>query len=169
VQQCPVQRRRRRHLKFDFLLRFAPLAVGVVLSVMSWNSWTSGEPPPRSLFGPKSGDTVLESRVEEGRATNGSLRFTPIVIVTAPDGRQPLQGLIPSFSAFSHDMAASAVAAHPVGDTVSVRWVDGRPMADRIDLFSMAHAVGLSLFALVLLIGGSFWAMGAKPKANPQV
>ena len=136
---------------FDFLLRFAPLAVGVVLSVTSWNSWTSGEPPPSSLLGPKSGETVLESRVEEGRATNGSLRFTPIVIVTAPDGRQRLQG------------------ADPTGDTVSVRWVDGRPMADRIDLFSMAHAVGLSLFALVLLIGGSFWAMGAKPKANPQV
>ena len=136
---------------FDFLLRFAPLAVGVALSVMSWNSWTSGELPPWSLFGPKSGDTVLESRVEEGRATNGSLRFTPIVIVTAPDGRQRLQG------------------ADPTGDTVSVRWVDGRPMADRIDLFSMANAVGLSLFALGLLIGGSFWAMGAKPKANPQV
>lgn len=153
MQQRSVQRGRRRHLKFHFLLRFAPLAVGVVLSVMSWNSWTSGEPPPRSLFGPKSGDTVLESRVEEGRATNGSLRFTPIVIVTAPDGRQRLQG------------------ADPAGDTVSVRWVDGGPMADRIDLFSMANAVGLSLFALMLLTGGSFWAwaMGAKPKANPQV
>lgn len=153
MQQRSVQRGRRRHLKFDFLLRFAPLVVGVVLSVMSWNSWTSGEPPPRSLFGPKSGDTVPESRVEEGRATNGSLRFTPIVIVTAPDGRQRLQG------------------ADPAGDTVSVRWVDGGPMADRIDLFSMANAVGLSLFALMLLIGGAFWAwaMGAKPKANPQV
>ncbi len=153
---------------FDFLIRFGPLGVGLMLAVMSWGSWTSGEPPPWSLFGPKSTETVLESRVEEGRASNGSLRFMPVVKVTTPNQPQLLKGLIPAFSNYSAEMAADAVASYPVGGQVQVRWVDDKPMADRIDPFGMAHAVGLSLFAFLLVLAGTFWAwaMGRKPRAT---
>lgn len=155
---------------FDFLLRFAPVSIGIVFVFMSWGSWTFGEPPPWSLFGPRSTETVIESQVVEGRAGNGTIRFTPVVTVTTPLGPQQLQGLIPSFSSFSRDMASGAIAGYPVGGQVQVRWVGAVPMADRVDLFGMAHAVFLSLFAGLLLFGGLFWAwaMGAgKRKSVP--
>jgi hypothetical protein len=155
---------------FDVLIRFGPLGVGLIFAVMSWGSWTSGEPPPWSVFGPKSTETVVESKVEEGRATNGSIRFMPVVTVTTSAQPQALEGLIPSFSNYSADMAANTVAAYPVGARVQVRWIDGEPMADRIDLFSMAHAVVLSLFAALFLFGGLLWAwaMGSGPKGKAK-
>lgn len=154
----------------DFLLRFAPLGVGIVFAFMSWGSWTFGEPPPWSLFAPKTLETVLESRVEEGRAGNGSIRFTPVVTVTTEDGPGQVRGLVPSFSGFTQDMATKAVAGYPVGEDVTIRWVDGKPMADRIDAFGMAHAAFLSLFAAILLLGGLFWAwaMGSGGKAKAK-
>ncbi len=152
----------------DFLIRVGPLGVGVIAALMAWNSWTFGEPPPWSVFGPKSAETVLESRVEEGRAGNGTTRYTPVVVVTAEGEPQQLDGLVPSFSSFSVDMATHAISGYPVGGEVQVRWVGGKAMADRTDLFGMAHAIFISVFAAVFLFGGLFWAwaMGRNPKAQ---
>lgn len=151
---------------FDFLIRFGLLGVGIVFAFMAWNSWTFGEPPPWSLFGPKTTETVVESRVWETRIGNGTTRFLPFVTVTTPGEAQQLEGLVPSFSNYSRSMAADTVCGYPAGAQVQVRWVDGKPMADRIDLFGMAHAVGISIFAALFLLAGLFWAwaMGRNPR-----
>lgn len=125
---------------------------------MAWSSWTFGEPPPWSLFGPKTTETVLESGIVEGRAGNGTIRFTPVVTVTTSAGPSQLDGLVPSFSSLSRETATDAVAGYPVGGQVQVRWVNGKAMADRVDLFGMAHAIFLSVFAGFLFLGGLFWA-----------
>ncbi len=150
---------------FDFLLRFGPLAVGIVLASASWSSWTFGAPPPWSVFGPKTTETVLEARVLQTLASNGTTRFLPIVKVTAPGEVQQLDGLVPSFASYSREMATDAVSGYAPGEQVRVRWVDGKAMADRTDLFGMAHAVAMTVFAILLLLAGGFWAwaMGRKP------
>lgn len=84
------------------------------------------------------------------------IHFAPVVKVTTPAQPQLQEGLIPSFSNDPADMAANAVATQPVGGQVQVRWVDRKRMADRMDLFGMAHAVGLSLFAVLLALAGAF-------------
>jgi len=153
----------------DLLLRFGVLGAGLLCSLLAWQSWTFGAPPPASMFAARGEVTVVKSVVEEGRASNGSLRFTPVVEIATGDGVQPLAGVEPSFFGFDSRTSADIVADYPVGQTATVRWVDGVPMADRYDLFGMAHALFLTVFSAFLLILGGFlaWALGPDRKRKP--
>lgn len=154
----------------NLLLRFGVLAVGLVMTLVVWQSWTFGEPPPWSIFAARGEAIVVKSQVEEGRAGNGTTRFTPVVEVQTQDGVQPLAGIEPSFFSFDNRTSTGIVADYPVGRAATVRWVNGRPMADRYDLFGMAHTAFVSLMTLFLLFLGGFlaWALGPERKPRPR-
>lgn len=147
------------------IARYGLLALGLLFAAMAQASWMAGSPPNWSLFAPRDVAEVVSAGVASGRAGNGSLRHWPDVEIRWPAGTgetMPLEGLQPSFFAYGPSEAERLASAYPVGLLVPVRILDGRPMADRIDLLGLAHALFMSVFAFCLLIAGGFavWLVG---------
>lgn len=136
------------------LLRFGPAVVALVFVWISWGSWTFGDPPTHTTFGPRAEAVVVTSTVESGHV-NGSIRHTPVVSVRWPseDGDvTPLGGLVPAFFAYDPFSAMEIAGDFTPGSRVSVRVYEGAPFADHLNLFGLAHAGFMSLFSLVLLV-----------------
>jgi hypothetical protein len=157
-------------LALQLLARFGLLGLALIFAAMAWASWQSGNPPTASLLAPREMAEIVSTQVVSGRASNGSIRHEPVVTIRWPDEASPAQtlaGLKPSFFDYRDAAARSIVADYPVGMLTPVRIIDGAPVADRIDLFGMAHAVFLSVFAFSLLVPGLLVAfLGGRPQAT---
>lgn len=152
-------------LALRLLARFGLLGLGIVFALMANASWRMGTPPNWSLLAPREITSVVSAAVQSGRASNGSLRHEPVVHIAWPPGSQDsvaLAGVRPSFFGYGEAEAGRIVADYPVGGLTSVRLVEGKPVADRIDLFGLAHALFLSVFAFGLLVAGTLavWIVG---------
>lgn len=135
-------------------LRFGPMLVALVFVLMSYGSWTFGDPPTWMQFGPRTETRVLASRIESYRIGNGTTRHEPVVEVVWPPGDEsqvPLGGLAPDFFAYGSAAAAAITSSYTLGETITVRVFEGRPYADRIGWFGLIHATFMSLMTLVLL------------------
>ncbi len=152
----------------NLLLRFGVLAAGIALTIAAWQSWTAGDPPPWSMFAPRAEAVVASSTVHEGRITSGAMRYTPLVLIETPEGPRELAGVRPSFFSYDRQRSEEIAAAYPSGATIQTRLVGGVPTADRYDLFGMAHAITMAIFALMLLFLGSFLAVALGPGRKPK-
>jgi hypothetical protein len=157
------------------LLRFGPLLVAAVFVLMSYRSWTFGDPPTWTVFGPRSEARVVSSQVVVGRAGNGTIRHEPEVNVAWPSDATEavaLGNLKPSFYAYGADHAAEIAATFVVGETITVRVHDGRPHADVIDWFGLLHAAFISAFSLVIAAIAVLFLMmfgpGVRRSGNPH-
>ena len=148
-------------------LRFGVLAAGLLVSWMAVFSWRTNDPPTWTIFMPAHQAIVTDVAIREGRV-NGSLRHWPEIEVEWPAGseqRVSLGGLKPSFYGGRKSEAEEIVADFVVGEAASIREYEGRLYAARVDLFHTAHAVFLTLFALLLTLSGAFlaWALRDRP------
>lgn len=153
------------------LLRFGPLLVAAVFVLMSYGSWTFGDPPTWTILGPRSEARVISSQVAVGRAGNGTIRHEPEVSVAwPPDAPEAvaLGNLKPSFYAYGADHAAEIAARFVAGETITVRVHDGRPHADVIDWFGLLHASFLSILSVVIAAIAVLFLMifGAGPRVT---
>lgn len=145
-------------------LRFAGLAAAIALGLAAFSSWNTGAPPAWSFVAEKAQARVIESRVESGLISNGTMRHTPVVTVDHGAGPIALKGLEPSFFNHRQDGAAAIVADYTPGASVSVRMIDGVAMADRQDLFQTAHAAAMTLMALVVGVIGLVMFVAFSPE-----
>lgn len=145
-----------------FLVRFTALALGLIFAWLALSSWRSGEPPVWTTFLTPEPARVLASGIEAGRIASGVERSTPVVTVEWPLGSgqaYTLAGLQPAFFAYRRDEAEAIAAEFAVGNEVGVRVLDGKPYADRLDLFRLLHAAGMTLLAAALLVVGLIMAV----------
>ena len=63
--------------------RFGVLGLGVIFAYLACLAWTTGEPPPASLFGPRATAEVVEAHIVSWRQ-NGSLRPPTLVNLLRP-------------------------------------------------------------------------------------
>ena len=135
--------------------RLGILCIGLLCLQAAYSTWTTGDPPPASLFGPRAIATVVEAKVISGRQ-NGSLRHTPLVRLAWPSEPTELRGLQGSFYNYRLESAEAAIRSYRAGDAITVRVVEGVPFADRNDWFRLGSAVWMSLFAVIILgVGGA--------------
>ncbi len=104
-----------------------------------------------SLFAPRAELLVKGSSLGKVHPGGGRTPLAPRVLVASPAGTADLGGFAPSFTPPRKTTRQAIVDAHPVGKTITIRMVEGAPMADRIDLFNIGRALFLSLFILVFL------------------
>lgn len=146
-----------RTLLLSLALRYGILLVGLVFALGSHAAWTTGDPPPSSLFIGTTAAVVVRAEVEAGLASNGSLRHLPRVDIRWPETTGPaigLRGLLPSFYGDRRADAERVLVGFVPGETVPVRIIDGHPYTDRIDWFRLLGALWLSLIAGILLVLG---------------
>ncbi|OJW63027.1 MAG: hypothetical protein BGO57_08880 [Sphingomonadales bacterium 63-6] len=135
--------------------RLGILCIGLFCLQAAYFAWTTGDPPPASLFGPRAVASVVEAKVISGRQ-NGSLRHTPLIRLAWPSEPTKLRGLQGSFYNYRLESAEAAIRNYRAGDRITVRVVDGLPYADRNDWFRLGSAVWMSLFAGAILgVGGA--------------
>ncbi len=146
----------------NFALRWGVLALAALFAAMSWSSWRTGEPPPGSILAPRIDAQVIDSRVDSGLTSNGTMRHRPVVTINTVNGAQELAGLQPSFFAYRQKHAERIAADYRAGESVRVRQVNGVLMADRIDLFQTAHAIFMSLMTLIIAAIGVVLAFAMK-------
>lgn len=127
--------------------------IGLLLTHAAMGSWTTGDPPPASIFAQRSAAGVVEARVASGR-TNGSLRHIPLVRVQWDGQVTELRGLTGPFYDHRYSSAQAALRHTVAGQSISVKVIDGAPYADRTDWLRFGGAVWLSLCALFTLGAG---------------
>ena len=128
-------------------IRVAPLAITVLLIVVTLMSWTHGAPPTWSQFGPRTTAIVVETSSEPVRIADSRLRYYPRVTVKVQGTNDPrnLEGLIAPEREMTEPMARAFLESYPVGGTVTIRLIDGVAFADRLDWFNLAHAIILTV------------------------
>lgn len=156
------------------LILFA-LMLTFLFAAMAYSSWTGTDPAPSpaSAFAPRTEAVVTAATVRRS-ITNGSTRYYPMVTVEWPKASglsRAVEGLEPSFYTASEDKAKAIIAPFKVGDSTTVRVVDARPIADRHDLYRIAHALFLSVFSVLcgLFTYLFFHASKARRKAAQTV
>lgn len=127
--------------------------LGLVFLHIAHAAWTTGSPPPISLFGAREIVLIVEAKVVSGRQ-NGSMRHFPQVTVLRASGLAELGGLTGSFYDYRQSSAQTAIASYAPGDAVTARIIKGSLFADRIDWFLFGAAVWMTLFASAILSAG---------------
>ncbi|HEV2516599.1 MAG TPA: hypothetical protein VGV07_15185 [Devosia sp.] len=122
--------------------------IGLMLTNAAIGSWTTGDPPPASVFGQRSAARVVEARVVSA-TQNGSLRHVPLVLVQWDGQVTELRGLTGSFYDYRNGTAETAIRGIVIGQAVAVRVVEGALYVDRTDWLRLGGAIWLSLFALI--------------------
>lgn len=136
------------------------LGLGLVLALFAFSSWTSGNPPPATLFAPRETVRVAAVEVLSGR-TNGSIRYRPRVTVLWRGEVMELAGLVGSFYDYRRASAEAAITGYAVGEAVTVKLVNAVPYADRTDWFTMLGAVWMSLFAVAIMAAAGVLALAS--------
>jgi len=149
-------------LLLAFIARLGMLGLGLVFAQAAYSAWMAGDPPPASLFNPRATAEVIEARIVSGRQ-NGSIRHRPVVEVSWASKATELRGLKGAFySGRLESEAAAAIKDYRIGETITVRVVNGLPYADTIDWFRLGAALWLSLFALAFLSVGAVIVIAGK-------
>lgn len=146
-------------MKLLRLLPYFPLLFGAVAALLAWFSWTAGDPPAWVQFAPRRTATVLSSEARTVPVGNGTTRREAFIILAWPGadgGTARLGGIRDSLFPASGTDADAAVAAHGPGATVTVKVHAGRPYVDSADGFALAHAIFLTLFAILSLAAGLY-------------
>lgn len=140
-------------------------------------AWTTGDPPPISLFWAREIVRIVEVNVVSGRQ-NGTMRHVPQVSVLRDSGPTDLKGLTGSFYDYRRASAEAAIAGYVAGEAITVTVSDGAPYADRIDWFRLGAAMWMTLFAsasvivsisaLLLTAGSSTRQSGRRRPSSPR-
>ena len=142
--------------------------IGLMLTNAAIGSWTTGDPPPASVFAQRSAARVVEARVASA-TQNGSLRHVPLVLVKWDGQVTELRGLTGSFYDYRYATAETAIGDLVAGQPIAVRVVDSAPYVDRTDWLRLGGAIWLSLFALVAWGAGAVLSLPGrfKPLGRP--
>lgn len=114
-----------------------------------------GEPPLASLWGGRAGTVVTSARIIENDPRHTLPRTE--VRVTWPPGsatEAPVGGLYLSARPRGRAALEAEVARFPAGTPITVRIAEGRPWADRTDVFALIWTLG------AVLLGGIVAAIG---------
>jgi hypothetical protein len=133
------------------------LAGSLAWAVLAWREWTFGVPPLWSVAGARAETVVTHAELVEERRANGHQVQVPHVYVAWPPEEgtdEELAGLRSSHEVWHMHTPAEFVREHPAGSTISVRVVDGHPMANRTDLRDLGYALAASLLAMLFAAGG---------------
>jgi hypothetical protein len=139
------------------IARWVLLAGSLACAALAWREWTYDVPPLWSLAAPRAETVVTRAELVEESRANGHHAQVPHVFVAWPpeDGtEEELAGLRSSHDVWHMHTPAEYVREHPAGSPISVRVVEGHPMADRTDLRDLGYALAASLLALILGAGG---------------
>lgn len=133
------------------------LLVGLGCGLMAWHEWEGGMPPLWTLLSERIHTTVTSAAVADEVDPSGHHHSVAHVAVAWPPGAESAQevvGLRPRNDLWHMHTAQEYVRDHPVGSGLTVRDVDGRPVADRTDLRELGYALVASLLALALILPG---------------
>jgi hypothetical protein len=139
------------------LFGWVMLLVGLACCLIAWREWEGGMPPLWTVLSERI-DTIVTSAVLGDEVDpSGHHHTVAHVAVAWPPGAESSQevvGLRPRNDLWHMHTAQEYVRDHPVGSGLTVRDVDGRPMADRTDLRELGYALIASLLALALILPG---------------
>lgn len=138
-------------------IRVAPLAITVLLIVVTLMSWTHGAPPTWSQFGPRTQAVVVSASSEPKQIAAARVRYSPRVMVQVQGTDEVLnvEGLIAPEREMTEPMTKVFLEDYPVGGKVNIRLIDGIAFADRLDWFNLMHAILLTVltgFSLVIAL-----------------
>lgn len=133
------------------------LATGLACALVAWSEWTGGTPPLWSFAGPRAETVVNRAEVVDQIRPNGHHHRVPHIYVAWPPEKgtvEELKGVRSDHEVWHMHTAREFVLEHQAGSPISVRVVDGHPMADRTDLRDLGYALAASLLALALVASG---------------
>lgn len=152
---------------------WAMLLVGIACCVVAWRAWEGGMPPLWTILSERIETTVTSAALGDEVDPSGHLHSVAHVAVAWPPGAESSRevvGLMPRNDLWHMHTAQEYVRDHPVGSGLTVRDVDGRPMADRTDLRELGYALIASLLALALILPGlallTGWLGGKREMTN---
>ncbi len=134
------------------------LLLGLLCCVIAWRAWAGGMPPLWTLFAKRVETRVISVELRDELNRKGHEHKVAHIAVAWPPGAaessQEVVGLRPKNDVWHMHTPQEYVRDHPVGSSLTVRAVDGRPLADRTDLRELGYALAATALALVLTVPG---------------
>lgn len=138
-------------------LRWVILAAGLACGWLAWGLWTGGMPPLWSFAAPRAETVVKRAELMEGTPPGGGTGQHAEIEVAWPPGSEqsvPLLGMWSAHQRWHLHVPMEVVRDHPAGAPITVRVIDGLPVADRLDATELANAVGVTLMGLIMTVAG---------------
>ena len=133
------------------------LLVGLAACVIAWREWQGGLPPLWTVLADRVETEVTRVGLDDEVDASGHHHLVAHVAVAWPPGSgfsQEVVGLGRRNDFWHMHTPQEYVRDHPVGSALTVRAVDGRPMADRTDLRELGYALAATTLALALTVPG---------------
>ena len=135
------------------MMRWLEMLAGRGCAAVAWHFWTSGTPPLWSFAAPRAETIVTRAVLADVPGPDGRTReVAQVGVIWPPGGDQEMAqpGLISPHQRRHLHRPGELVRARRAGSPITVRVVDGQPVANRTDLNEVAYATLSTMFAVGL-------------------